>query len=132
MPSVILWEPHVVVCRAYGELTHTDVHQHSDIAYNDPRFWGISCILLDFSAVTATTISHSDVTILANSDRVHGQLDRPRRMAIVTPPGSIIRTLCEHYQQELADTLLQIVLFDKCSAARGWLSQESNNHEELS
>jgi hypothetical protein len=87
-------------------------------------------ILLDFSAVTATTISHSDVSILANADRVYGQLEQARRMAIVARPGSFIRTLCEQYQMELADTPLQIVLFDKTSAARDWLSQEMLSDEQ--
>lgn len=132
MSTSILWEPHAVVCHADGVLSVDDIHRFNTDTYNDPRFEHVSSMLIDFSQVTATTITDADVVILASADRLYGQLDHPRRMAIACSPDIKLRQLAEHYQHELKDTALEIQFFDNKTAARNWLSWEIVEHGEIS
>lgn len=131
MPTRVLWEPQVVLILGHGELSVSDIHQHNNIVYNDPRFKEIDSMILDFSDVTSTTITTSDVSIMASSDHIFGQLDHPRRMAIISKPNTVLRKLTEHYQHETMDTSLTISFFDNRISARNWLSWEIVNHWEI-
>jgi hypothetical protein len=88
-------------------------------------------VLIDFSQVTSTTITDTDVVILASADHLYGQLDHPRRMAIACNPDIKLRQLVEHYQLEVKDTPIEIQLFDDKTAARNWLSWEIVEHGEI-
>ena len=132
MPTSILWEPHAVVCHADGVLSVNDIHQLNANTFTDSRFESINSVMIDFSQVTSTTITDADVVILASADRVYGQLDHPRRMAIVCDPGMKLRQLSEHYQREVKDTPIEIQLFDDKAAARNWLSWEIVEHGDIS
>jgi hypothetical protein len=132
MPASILWEPHAVVCHVDGVLSIDDIHQLNAGTYDDPRFEHVDSVLIDFSQVTSTTITDTDVVILASSDHLYGQLDHPRRMAIVCNPDIKLRQLAEHYQLEVMDTPIEIQLFDDKTAARNWLSWEIVAHGEIS
>jgi hypothetical protein len=133
MPTSILWEPHAVVCHADGALSVDDIHQLNTDTFGDPRFEHVDSVLIDFSQVTSTTITDTDVVILASADHLYGQLDHPRRMAIACNPDIIkLRQLAEHYQLEVKDTPIEIQLFDNKTVARNWLSWEIVEHGEIS
>jgi hypothetical protein len=133
MSASILWEPRAVVCHADGVLSVDDIHQLNADTYDDPRFEHVDSVLIDFSQVTSTTITDTDVVILASSDHLYGQLNHPRRMAIACNPDIIkLRQLAEHYQLEVKDTPIEIQLFDNKTVARNWLSWEIVEHGEIS
>ena len=132
MPTSILWEPHAVVCHADGVLSVDDIHQLNANTFSDPRFNCVDSVMIDFSQVTSTTITDTDVVILASADHFYGQLDHPRRMAIVCDPGMKLWELSKHYQREVNDTPIDIQLFDDKISARNWLSWEIVEHGEIS
>jgi SpoIIAA-like len=132
MATKILWEPHVVVCHADGKLSIDDITQLNDETFSDPRFSEVESVLVDFSEVTSTSITNVDVTIFASSDRLYGQLDHPRRMAIVVDPQLQLRQLSELYQREVEDTPLEIEFFADKTSARNWLSWVIAENGELS
>ncbi len=131
MATSILWEPHAVACHASGELSVDDIAELNHAAYNDPRYPAISSLLLDFSQVTSTSITVADVTIFASADHLFGQLNQPRRMAIIFPPIPLFLQLAEHYRTEILDTPLEIAFFESKSAARNWLSWETAKRGEI-
>jgi hypothetical protein len=75
MSASILWEPRAVVCHADGVLSVDDIHPLNADTYDDPRFEHVDSVLIDFSQVTSTTITDTDVVILASADHLYGQLE---------------------------------------------------------
>jgi len=128
----ILWEPHVLVCHLSGTLSVDDIHTLNNDTYNNPLYKSIGGVILDYNEVTATTISHADVSIIASADHLYGQLDRPRCMAIICKPNSRLRQLAQQYRNETSETSLEIAFFDNRVSARNWLAATIIEHGEIS
>lgn len=128
----ILWEPHVVVCHVSGTLSVEDIQQLNNHTYNNPLYKSIGGVILDYSEVTVTTITSADASIIASSDHLYGQLDRPRCMAIICQPNSKLQQLAQQYCNETSDTSLEIALFDNKVTARNWLAATIIEHGEIS
>ena len=120
MPYFLQWSDDGLYRKFFGALSGEEIATSNLILHGDPRFDELNYIINDFSDIDTLNISDTDITLIANTDRISELYNRAVKVAMVFNEPRLL-TWVEKYFTEIGPGAFELRVFDDPQAARQWV-----------